>query len=177
MPPVPQCTWPRWLPLQVMRPQEVGSTLFIRAETGWSLMVKNAVTRFPPCEPLTPGLAPGWGPGCVIPGNTTVTWCAVELLLEWPIPPDLFAMGNHHEAPANITHRIIQALKLLRYDNAEVQEWSHLNVIKSNPWTWLKLNLCFFLHCKMKMVKWKLIILYQGEFMINVLIEHRTAGV
>ena len=71
LPPDPHCTGPLRLPLWVVNPQEVGPTSPLRAEPGRAPWAKarppGARIRAP-----TPGLAPGWGPGCAIPGDVTV---------------------------------------------------------------------------------------------------------
>ncbi|KAK2861053.1 hypothetical protein Q7C36_005219 [Tachysurus vachellii] len=70
LPPNPHCTSPLRFLLQVVGPQEIGPTSLLRAEPGRAPWGKTrppgARMRAP-----TPGLAPGWGPGCAIPGEVT----------------------------------------------------------------------------------------------------------
>ncbi|CAM4331811.1 unnamed protein product [Leuciscus chuanchicus] len=71
LPPDPLSTGPLQSLLLVVSPQEGGPTSLLQAEPGrtpWGeARPPGALIRSP-----TPGLAPGWGPGCVMPGDVTV---------------------------------------------------------------------------------------------------------
>ena len=129
LPPNPHCTWPLRFPLRMVGPQEVGPTSSFRAEPGRAPWVEarppGALLRAP-----TPGLAPGWGPGCAIPGDVTVLvftfsieafWTAFSLVRH-PRPVCLGRPYQGHEAPDNIAPRIIRTLKLPHHDKVAVRE-------------------------------------------------------
>ncbi len=108
---LPLSTGPLRFLLQVVSPREGGPTSLLRSEPGRTPLGEarppGARIRAP-----TPGLAPGWGPGCAMPGDVTVLGL-VSIIRGFSLtsrlgPVCLGRTYQGHIAPDNIAPRVIR---------------------------------------------------------------------